>query len=60
MIFFVLRCVLVVVALWVLWRLCTALFPARRSPHVQRQDAWADVLKEIEALPEKTDPRPRA
>ena len=58
--FFVLRCVIVALALWVLWRLCTALFHARRPPRLQRQqDEWAEVLEQIEALPETTDPHPR-
>jgi len=53
-IFIIVRFVIVVLALWVLWRLYTTLFPARRSPHAQ--DEWGEVLEAIEELPETTDP----
>jgi hypothetical protein len=53
-IFIIVRCVIVVLALWVLWRLYTILFPARRSP--REQDEWGEVLEAIEELPETTDP----
>jgi hypothetical protein len=48
------RCVIVVLALWVLWRLYITLFPARRSP--REGDEWGEVLEAIEELPETTDP----
>lgn len=64
MVFFVLRCVIVVLVLWVVWKLCTALFTARQSrghkPEKPRHDAWAEVLEQIENLPETTDPHSRA
>jgi hypothetical protein len=44
----------VVLALWVLWRLYTILFPARRS--LRERDEWGEVLEAIEELPETTDP----
>jgi len=53
-IFIIVRCIIVVLALWVLWRLYTILFPARRSP--REQDEWGEVLEAIEELPETTDP----
>jgi hypothetical protein len=58
--FFVLRWAIVVLTLWLLWRLLKALFPARRSPRIHRQDEWAKMLEEIEELPETTDPHPDA
>lgn len=61
---FVLRCVIVVLALWVLWKLFTALFSARQSrghrPEKPRHDEWAEVLEQIENLPEAADPHSRA
>jgi hypothetical protein len=36
-------------------RLLSARFPARQTPRRHRQDAWAEVLEEIDALPETTD-----
>lgn len=54
MIFIIVRCVIVVLALWVLWRLYTILFPARRS--LRERDEWGEVLEAIEELPETTDP----
>ncbi len=59
MIFFVLRGVIVVLALWVLWRLYTALFPARRPQREGAEDEWAEVLEAIDELPETTSPHPR-
>jgi hypothetical protein len=53
-IFIIVRCIIVVLALWVLWRLYTTLFPARRSR--REQDEWGEVLEAIEELPETTDP----
>jgi hypothetical protein len=53
-IFIIVRCVIVVLALWILWRLYLTLFPARQSPRAQ--DEWGDVLEAIEELPETTDP----
>ena len=58
MIFFVLRGVIVVLALWVLWRLYTALFPARRPQQEGAEDEWAEVLEAIDELPETTSPHP--
>jgi hypothetical protein len=64
MVFFVLRCVIVVLVLWVLWKLFTALFSARQSrrhrPEKLRHDEWAEVLEQIENLPETADPHPHA
>ena len=54
MISIIVRCIIVVLALWVLWRLYTILFPARRSP--RKQDEWGEVLEAIEELPETADP----
>ena len=54
MIFIIVRCVIVILALWVLWRLYITLFPARRQPRAQ--DEWGEVLEAIEELPETTDP----
>ena len=54
MIFIIVRCVIVVLALWVLWRLYITLFPARRS--LRERDEWGEVLEAIEELPETTDP----
>lgn len=54
MILIIVRCIIVVLALWVLWRLYTILFSARRSP--RKQDEWGEVLEAIEELPETTDP----
>ena len=54
MIFIIVRIVIVVLALWILWRLYVTLFPARRSP--RSQDEWGEVLEAIEELPETTDP----
>ncbi len=60
MIFVVLlRIVLVVVALWVLWRLYIVVFPARRAPQAREQDGWGEVLEAIDELPETTEPHPR-
>jgi hypothetical protein len=53
-IFIIVRCVIVVLALWVLWRLYTILFPARRP--LREQDEWGEVLEAIEELPETTEP----
>jgi hypothetical protein len=50
----IVRYVIVVLALWVLWKLYTTLFPARRSP--REQDEWGEVLEAIDELPETTDP----
>ena len=62
MIFVVLRIVIVAVALWILWRLCIALFSARRSSSTptQQQDEWKEVLEAIDELPETTKPELRA
>ncbi|MGQ4810259.1 hypothetical protein NKDENANG_03712 [Candidatus Entotheonellaceae bacterium PAL068K] len=60
MISFVIRGVIVVLALWVLWRLYTALFPARRLPPAGPEDEWEEVLEAIDELPETTDSHPRA
>ena len=64
MIFFVLRCVIVVLVLWGLWKLFTALFSARQSrvhtPEKPRHDEWTEVLEQIENLPETADPHHRA
>ncbi len=59
MIFVVLRVVIVAVALWILWRLCTALFSTRRAPstRTQKPDEWSEVLEAIDELPETTDPQ---
>jgi hypothetical protein len=59
----VLRCVIVVLALWVLWKLFTTFFPVRQSrehkPEKPRHDEWAEVLEQIENLPETADPHSR-
>lgn len=60
MIFVVLRVVIVMLALWVLWKLYTALFPARRPPRARAQDEWGEVLEAIDELPETTEPHRHA
>jgi hypothetical protein len=63
-VFFVLRCVIAVLAFWVLWKLCTALFSTRQSRghrlEKPRHDEWAEVLEQIANLLETTDPHSRA
>lgn len=54
MIFIIVRCVIVLLALWVLWRLYTILFLTRRP--LCEQDEWGEVLEAIEELPETTEP----
>lgn len=56
MVSFVLRGLVVVAACWLLWRLFSALCSARRSRRKFRRDEWTEVLEEIKALPETTDP----
>ncbi len=56
-----LRIVMVALFVWVLWKVYTALYPARRPP--QRTDApdeWQDVLEAIDELPETAEPPLRA
>lgn len=64
MVFFVLRCVIVALAIWVLWKLFTTLFSTHQSrvarPEKPRHDEWAEILKQIENLPETADPHHRA
>lgn len=56
MIFVMLRMVIVALALWLLWRVCTVLFSARRSPSTRTQhDEWGEVLEAIDELPETTE-----
>lgn len=55
MIFVVVRVVIVLLALWVLWRLYIALFPTRQSPQARPQDEWGEVLEAIDELPETTE-----
>ncbi len=54
--FFVLFGLIVVLALWVLWRLCASRFPARRPTRASPHDDWTEVLESIQALPETSDP----
>ena len=64
MVFFGLQCVIAILAFWVLWKLCTALFSACQSrghrPEKPRHDEWAEVLEQIANLPETTAPYSRA
>ena len=60
MLFFVLRGLIVVLALWVLWRLCASRSPARRLPRASPHDDWTEVLESIQALPETHEPSHRA
>jgi hypothetical protein len=63
-VFFVFRCVIIVLALWILWKLLTTLFSASRTrvhrPEKPRHDEWTEVLEQIENLPETADPHHRA
>ena len=58
--FFVLFGLIVVLALWVLWRLCASRFPARGPTRASPHDDWTEVLESIQALPETRDPPLRA
>ncbi len=59
MVFLILRVATLILAFWLLWRLLAALFPAKRPAPTRGQDDWAEVLDEIEQLPETTDPHAR-
>ncbi len=56
MISIVLRIVMVGVVVWALWKIYTALYPARR-PRTDASDDWQDVLEAIDELPEATEPQ---
>ncbi len=60
MLFFVLRGLIVVLALWALWRLCASWFPARRPTRASPDDDWTEVLESIHELPETREPPRRA
>jgi hypothetical protein len=60
MLLFVVRGLILALSLWLLWRLCVALFPVRRPEPPPPPDDWAEVLESIQALPETGEPPHRA
>ena len=58
--FFVLRGLIVVLALWVFWRLYASRFRSRRPTRASPPDDWTEVLESIKKLPETSDPPLRA
>ena len=53
----ILRIVIIALGIWLVWRLFSALFPARRSVRAPEDDEWSEILDEIQDLPETPDPK---
>ena len=56
----VVRGLILALSLWLLWKLCAALFPVRRRVSTPPPDDWTEVLDSIQALPETSEPPRRA
>lgn len=55
MLFLMLRALVVMLAVWVFWKLYTWLLPRQQAPESPPDD-WTEVLEAIKKLPETSDP----